>query len=108
LLLRSIFWFHPLVWLIDKQLLAEREAACDERVVELGGAHGIYAASLLKVLRFCLGLRVTGVSAASGSNLKRRIEKIMNEDSQNKLSTSHRIILGVIVTGVILFSVAAG
>jgi TonB family protein len=108
MLLRNLFWFHPLVWLMDKQLLSERETACDEKVVELGGAHGIYAASLLKVLRFCLGLRVAGVSAASGSNLRRRIEKIMNEDSQHTLSASHRIILGVIVTGVIVFSVAAG
>ncbi len=104
----SVFWFHPLVWLIDKQLLAERETACDEKVVELGGAHGIYAASLLKVLRFCLGLRVAGVSAASGSNLKRRIEKIMNEDSQSKLSVIHRLILGGMIIGVLVFSVAAG
>ncbi len=26
----AIFWFHPAVWWIGRQLIAEREAACDE------------------------------------------------------------------------------
>jgi TonB family protein len=104
-----LFWFHPLVWFIDKKLLAEREIACDEKVVELGGAHGIYAASLLKVLKFCLGLRVAGVSAAGGSNLKRRIEKIMsNEGNTQKLALSHRVLIIAVASAVLIFSIAAG
>jgi TonB family protein len=104
-----LFWFHPLIWFIDKKLLAEREIACDEKVVELGGAHGIYAASLLKVLKFCLGLRVAGVSAAGGSNLKRRIEKIMsNEENSQKMALSHRVLIIAVASAVIIFSIAAG
>ncbi len=103
-----LFWFHPLVWFIDKRLLVERESACDETVIELGGAHGIYAASLLKVLKFCLGLRVAGVSAASGSNLKRRIEKIMAHETHSRLALSHRALVLVVAAAVILFSLAAG
>ncbi|MEW6127483.1 MAG: M56 family metallopeptidase [Acidobacteriota bacterium] len=103
-----LFWFHPLVWYIDKRLLAERESACDETVIELGGAHGIYAASLLKVLQFCLGLRVAGVSAASGSDLKRRIEKIMAHEVKTKLALSHRAIVGMVATTLVIFSIAAG
>jgi TonB family protein len=103
-----LFWFHPLVWFIDKRLLIERESACDETVIELGGAHGIYAASLLKVLKFCLGIRVVGVSAASGSDLKRRIEKIMANEVKPKLALSHRAIICVVALAVTLFSIAAG
>jgi TonB family protein len=103
-----LFWFHPLVWFIDKQLLNEREIACDEKVVELGGAHGIYAASLLKVLKFCLGLRVAGVSAAGGSNLKRRIEKIMSNETNTKMALSHRVLIIAVASAVIIFSIAAG
>jgi TonB family protein len=103
-----LFWFHPLVWFIDKKLLIEREIACDEKVVELGGAHGIYAASLLKVLKFCLGLRVAGVSAAGGSNLKRRIEKIMSNEVNTKMALSHRVLIIAVASAVIIFSIAAG
>ena len=31
-----VFWFHPLVWWLGANLLREREAACDEEVVEQG------------------------------------------------------------------------
>src|SRR5262249_19106100 len=55
MLLCCVFWFHPLVWLIDRRLLSERERACDEAVIRLGAASDVYASSLLKVLKFCLG-----------------------------------------------------
>jgi len=103
-----LFWFHPLVWLIDKELLVERESACDEKVVELGGAHGIYASSLLKVLKFCLGVRVAGVSAATGSNLKRRIDKIMANEVRTRMAWSHRILIVAVALVAVAFSVAAG
>lgn len=71
-----LFWFHPLLWLLDRRLLIERERVCDERVVVLSGASEPYARGLLKVLRFGVGLRLAGVSAATASNLRARIEHI--------------------------------
>lgn len=38
MLASCIFWFHPLIWLIDRRLLEERELACDEAVLRMGGA----------------------------------------------------------------------
>jgi len=108
MLLCCVFWFHPLVWLIDKELLLERESACDEKVVELGGAHGIYASSLLKVLKFCLGVRVAGVSAATGSNLKRRIDKIMANEVRTSMALSHRVLIVAVASMAVIFSIAAG
>ena len=103
-----LFWFHPLVWLIDKELLVERESACDEKVVELCGAHGIYASSLLKVLKFCLGVRVAGVSAATGSNLKRRIDKIMANEVRTSMAWPHRVLIVAAATTAVAFSIASG
>jgi beta-lactamase regulating signal transducer with metallopeptidase domain len=94
----SLFWFHPLVWWMDRRLLAERERACDDRVIEYGGKSRVYAASLLKVLRFGLGFRMAGVSCAGGSDLKKRIEHITSADAK-KLMFVHC----VIVMGLILF-----
>ena len=48
--LRCLYWFHPLVWWLERRMLAERERACDDRVVALGAAPRLYAKSLLKVV----------------------------------------------------------
>jgi TonB family protein len=104
----SIFWFHPLVWLIDRRLLCERERACDEAVVSLGASTEAYAASLLKVLQFCLGRKTAGVSYASGSNLRRRINRIMAGNSDKRVDLAQRLILSGLLGGLLLFSLVAG
>ncbi|MBO0720712.1 MAG: M56 family metallopeptidase, partial [Blastocatellia bacterium] len=71
MLICCLFWFHPLVWLIDRRLLAERELVCDEYVIRYIGEPRVYAESLWKVARFGLGWNLAGVSRAAGSNLKR-------------------------------------
>ena len=103
-----IFWFHPFVWILDRLLLADRERACDEEVIRLGGAADVYASSLLKVLRFCLGWNVAGASNATGSNLGRRVERIMSANVQVKLSLWHRVAIGCTAALVIMLSMVAG
>lgn len=77
MVLCCLFWFHPLVWHLDRRLLAVREEACDERVVELCGRPEPYVNGLLKALRFGVGVRLAGVSFAKASNFRRRIERIL-------------------------------
>ena len=48
-LVETLFWFHPAVWWIGRQMLEERERACDERVLENGHDAGDYAAGILAV-----------------------------------------------------------
>lgn len=103
-----LLWFHPVIWLVDRKLLAEREQVCDEQVIEMSGASKVYASSLLKVFRFCLGSKVAGVSYATGSNLRRRIEQIMAENTDRKFTLSHRMAIAAISAIVILFTLAAG
>jgi TonB family protein len=103
-----LIWFHPFVWLIDRRLLAEREQACDERVLELGGASKVYASSLLKVFCFCMGGKLAGVSYATGSNLRRRIEHIMADNLDRRFTLGHRALIAAIATLAIGFSLAAG
>ncbi len=107
-LLCCLFWFHPIIWLLDRLLLAERERACDEEVIRLGGAPEVYASSLIKVLRFCLGWSVVGASNATGSNLGRRVERIMSRNSRVTLSVWHRVAVGSIVIVVVVVSITAG
>jgi TonB family protein len=108
--LECVFWFNPLVWLVGRRLLAERERACDERVLEAGGAAEAYAAGILKVVRFCSGWRVAGVSgAASGSNLRRRIEMIMRgEKDASRGRAWHRALVSGAGALALLLTVGAG
>src|SRR5262249_22143674 len=39
----TVFWFHPLLWWIGKRMIEERERACDEEVLRLGGEPRAYA-----------------------------------------------------------------
>ena len=105
---RCLFWFHPVVWVLDRMLFSERERCCDEEVVRLSGTPEVYGSSLLKVLKFCLGHRIAGASHVTGSNLKRRIEQIMDKRTHGSLKMSHRLLIAAVSVIVMLISVAFG
>jgi Zn-dependent protease with chaperone function len=73
----TLFWFHPLVWWTSAQLLREREAACDECVIEDGHERQVYAQSILDVCRLSV-VAGFGAMGASGGNLQQRICAIMS------------------------------
>ncbi|PYV90302.1 MAG: hypothetical protein DMG05_10895 [Acidobacteria bacterium] len=98
MVLGSFFWFY----------LVERELACDEEVLRLGRSSDDYASNLWKVVRFCLGRSIAGVSLVTGSNLKRRIEKIMSGKIQAKLAWQHRMFLVGSVMSMIGLSLSIG
>jgi TonB family protein len=107
--LACAFWFNPVVWLVGRRMFAERESACDERVLEAGGRGGAYAAGILKVVRFCSGWRVAGVAGvASGSNLRRRIEMIMLGEKAAGARAWHRVILSGLGAGALALTAGAG
>ena len=55
---RAIFFFHPAVWWIEKQLSVEREMACDDAVLaQTANPHG-YATCLVSLLEKSLAHRL--------------------------------------------------
>jgi beta-lactamase regulating signal transducer with metallopeptidase domain len=102
-----LMWFHPLVWLMDSRLLAEREQACDDAVIRLNGDSQVYASSIKKVCRHSLGWEFNGLSSAAGSDLKRRIRRIASAGTNRNTSVLHRAVLGVVATALICLSGAA-
>jgi TonB family protein len=107
MLLCCLLWFHPFVWLIDQQLLAEREQSCDEEVILASGSSKAYASSILKVCRFCLVWKVPGISSITGSNLKRRIERIMANEVNSRVRLPHKMLAVTILSTLFFFLVAA-
>jgi bla regulator protein blaR1 len=81
----AVFWFHPLVWWLGARLTEERERACDESVVGLGGDPRAYAEGILKVCEFYLASPACA-AGVTGGELKRRIESIAGGAFARELS----------------------
>src|SRR5215831_16412176 len=91
----AIFWFHPLVWWIGARLLEERERACDEEVLSLGGEPRVYAEGILNICKLYAESPLACVSGVTGSNLKKRIEVIMTNRLVFKLNIAKKTVLAV-------------
>jgi beta-lactamase regulating signal transducer with metallopeptidase domain len=74
-----LFWFHPLLWVLERRIQVERERACDETVMACGMKPQVYAASILKVCQFQLFAVTPGVSAMTGADLKERLDLILGD-----------------------------
>jgi bla regulator protein blaR1 len=95
MLVEAVFWFHPLIWWLGSRLVEERERACDEEVLELGGERQVYAESILKVCEFCLGSPLACVAGVTGADLKKRMVNIMTTNGVRKLDFSRKLLLSV-------------
>jgi uncharacterized protein (TIGR03435 family) len=93
-IVEAVFWFHPLVWWMGARMVDERERACDEDVLRLGGESRIYAESILKACEFYLQSPVACVSGVTGGELKARIERIMRRQLSPKLGPGGKWLLG--------------
>jgi bla regulator protein blaR1 len=109
MLVEALFWFHPLVWWLEKRLINERERACDEAVLQLVKQPKIYAESILKVCEFCVESPLTCVSGITGADLKKRIVQIMTDPTVRKLDLGKKLLLAAVglvaVAGPVAFGV---
>src|SRR6478609_5998432 len=75
----SVYWFHPLVWLMVRAMRAERERACDDHVLAAGTKASDYAHELLDIVS---GLREPELAAALAmarrSQLEGRVLALLN------------------------------
>ncbi len=99
----TVFWFHPMAWWIGKRIFEERERACDEEVLKLGNEPRVYARGILKVCELYLESPLPCVAGVSGSNLRLRIEAILNGRIVKNLSGATKALLAAAV----LFAVGA-
>jgi len=108
MLVEAVFWFYPLVWWLGARLLEERERACDEEVVELGGDRQVYAESILKVCEFCLGSPLPCVAGVTGADLKKRMVHIMSARILHKLDFARKLLLTTAALLAIALPIAFG
>ncbi len=103
-ILRSVYWFNPLVWLANRRLQQESERAADDVVLSRGIAGDAYAAELLTIARAFAPsghMWVPAQGIARTSTLERRVAAMLNEQvNRRPLSPITR--LGTVVALAVL------
>jgi beta-lactamase regulating signal transducer with metallopeptidase domain len=108
MVVESLFWFHPLVWWLEKRLIAERERACDEEVLVEGINAKDYAEGIVRVCQNYLESPLRCAAGVGGGNLTSRIEAILNPPRQMRLSALQAILLSGIATAVVAEPIVSG
>ena len=109
----GVYWFNPLVWLAARRMRAEREAACDDLVLNAGAAPTEYAGHLVEIARqFALRSQLGGVVAmARASGLEQRVTAILDGQRNRRPMAALRMALmavAVLGSGVMIGSYGQG
>ncbi len=85
---RVVFFFHPAIRYVCREMSLERELACDDQVVALGAQPETYAESLLKVAERSLlpNARYQIAFLSAKHTLERRVEMILNGEGTRALA----------------------
>jgi TonB family protein len=92
-LLRSLFWFNPLLWLLCAWLRHDSEQACDDVVMAAGVPAADYAGHLLEIARASRSSRIWApvMPVARPSTLKRRIVAMLKTDLDRRPLTMRHL-----------------
>ncbi len=93
MVVETLFWFHPMVWWIGKRMVEERERACDEDVLQRFEEPGTYAEAILTVCKLHLKTPLACTAGVASSNLRERIETIMNYRKPWNLNIGKRLLV---------------
>lgn len=111
-LLRSIYWFNPLVWLACRRLRQESEYACDDEVLRLGVGGTQYATHLVELAHDFRAHGRTWLPApamARPSTLRRRISAMLDARlNRHRLTHTSRAFVFAAVAAITLPVAAIG
>jgi bla regulator protein blaR1 len=93
LAVETVFWFFPPVWWLERQLVRERELACDRAAMTAGSDPKEYAEGILQTCRQYAESPLTCVSGVTGSDLKRRVAEIVRGHASEALGFRRRVIV---------------
>ena len=105
----ALYWFHPGVWLLARQLRRESEAACDDRVLLAGARPRAYAGELLAVARSfsAAATPALAVGMASRSQLESRLRALLDAGRARGAPGWPSRIAAALVTAMVLGSLAS-
>jgi hypothetical protein len=103
----AIHWFNPCVWLATRAMRAERERACDDRVLRAGSRPSDYATHLIELARaFRADAAPAALAMARPSRLAGRLLAVLDGRRRRAAMTGRQVagsaaiaLLAVIVVG---------
>jgi bla regulator protein blaR1 len=88
----GIFWFYPVVWLVGRKLIEEREQACDQTVLEWTRPDD-YVESILTVCKFYCASAHGHATGITSADLRARVELILKNERPRALGRARRCAL---------------
>ncbi|MBZ0111620.1 MAG: M56 family metallopeptidase [Thermoanaerobaculia bacterium] len=102
---QSILWFHPLVWVLLRQIGLAREEVVDREVVRFTQQRRVYLEALVNIAGGSVGnRRGLATTFIHRSDLKRRIHSLLKESPMSKFHLRTSLFATLVV---LLLSVAA-
>lgn len=100
----ALYWPHPGVWYAARRLRAERELACDDRVIAAGAAADDYASHLLEIAHTfrAAPLPATAVGMARVRHLEQRLLAIL-DDARNRAALGRGRRSVIVAAAVLVF-----
>ena len=108
LAVEAIFWFFPPVWWLERQLIRERELACDHATMTAGSDPHAYAEGIIRTCRVYAESPLTCVSGVTGSDLKKRVAAIVRGHTSEALGLRRRAIIAAAVVAAVAMPVTLG
>jgi uncharacterized protein (TIGR03435 family) len=108
IIVETLFWFYPPVWWIGTRLIDERERACDEAVLQAGSEAQVYAEGILNVCKFYVESPIACTAGVTGSDLKKRIVRIMTRHVTRNLDLSRKFLLSAAALAAVALPLALG
>lgn len=99
LLTLGLYWWHPIAWLVRREIRLAEELACDASVVAQRPAdRRIYAAMLVNTLAFISPDELPALATGVGTpgTIEHRLRKIMSSDGEARFSSRARLSVGLL------------
>lgn len=75
---RAVWWFHPIAWLLTVRLRHALEEACDDLVLDRSTtSRDTYGEALLSVARYCVAPGTYAAAGFAAHPLRRRLQRII-------------------------------
>jgi beta-lactamase regulating signal transducer with metallopeptidase domain len=111
-LVRSIYWFNPLVWMAARRLRHESERCCDDAVLATGVDAPTYASELLALARIARAHHsrwhdpLPAAAMFGGSSLEDRIRALLDRRRRPTATPSVRVAIGLMLAGATIAAAA--
>lgn len=106
----AVFWFHPLVWIMSRELRRDAEHACDDIVLASGVRNSDYASHLVAIARVASTREVfagAALTLGTRSSLEKRVVSILSTRTPCAVMSRRALTSLACVSLIMLVTIAA-